>query len=76
MQSALYFCPKLIKFGFSRQISIEVSSVKFHENPSSGSRADTYEQTDGHDEIYQALFATLRTSLINRSCMSVANEML
>jgi len=27
-----------------------VSNTKFHINPSSGSRADTNGQTDGHDE--------------------------
>ena len=34
---------------FSRQI-FEYSNIKFHENPSSGSRAVPYGRTDGHDK--------------------------
>ena len=46
MYSDRYFCPILTKSGFSRQILIEVASIKFHENPSSGSRPETCGQTD------------------------------
>ena len=38
IQSARY-CSMLARFGVSRQM--EVPNIKFHENPSSGSRADT-----------------------------------
>ena len=40
MQSAHYFCSILTKFGMW-QIFIYVTKIKFHENPSSGSRAGT-----------------------------------
>jgi hypothetical protein len=39
-------CLILNKFGVSRQIFVKVLSFKFHENPSSGSRADTCGQMD------------------------------
>jgi hypothetical protein len=49
MLSAQYFCLILPKFGLSRQIFMEVSDIKFHENPSNRSRADTGKrrQTEG-----------------------------
>jgi hypothetical protein len=40
----------LTKFGFSQKISIRVLNIKFHVNPSSGSRADMCGQRDGHDQ--------------------------
>jgi len=40
----------LTKYGVPRHIVIEVPDIKFHGNPPSGNRADTCEQTDGHDE--------------------------
>jgi hypothetical protein len=33
-------------WSFSRHIFVKISNFRFHENPSSGSRADTYGQTD------------------------------
>jgi len=39
----------LTKNGVPRHIFIEVPNIKFHGNPYCGSRADTCEQTDGHD---------------------------
>jgi hypothetical protein len=38
---AVYLYSNLTKFGVSWQIFIQVPSMKFHGNPSSGSRADT-----------------------------------
>jgi hypothetical protein len=35
-----------MKFGFSRQIFEKVSKIKFHQNPSSGSRVVACGQTD------------------------------
>ena len=37
------------KLEFSRQISENYSDIKFHGNPSSGSRVVMYGWTDGHD---------------------------
>ena len=45
MYSAHYFCRILITFEFSRQIFEEVSNIKFHKNPSSGSRVLLCRQT-------------------------------
>jgi len=42
-----YSCPILVKLKFSRQISEKHANIKFHENPSSGSRAIPCKQTDG-----------------------------
>jgi hypothetical protein len=40
-------CPIVLpKFGFSQKIFTEVPSIKFYENPTGGSQADTCEQTD------------------------------
>ena len=41
------FCQILTKFGVFRHICVEVSSIRFHLNPSSGSRIATCGQTDG-----------------------------
>jgi hypothetical protein len=45
-----FFPPILIEIGISQQIFIKVSNTKFHGNSSSGSRADTWGQTDGLHE--------------------------
>jgi len=41
-----YSCPILRKLQFSRQIFEKHSSMKFHENPSSGSQVVTWGRTD------------------------------
>jgi hypothetical protein len=46
MQSNRYFCRILIKFEFSQQIFEKASNIKFHEYPSSGSRAVLCGRTD------------------------------
>jgi hypothetical protein len=47
MYSSGYCCQILIKFKFSQQIFKKFSNIKFHENPSSGSRVVPCGQTDG-----------------------------
>ena len=42
-----YYCQILIKLEFSRQIFKQYSNIKFHENPSSGSRVVPCRRTDG-----------------------------
>ena len=53
-QSTRYSCKILMKLGFSRRIFGISSNIKFHEDPSSGSRVvpcrRTYGQTDKTDE--------------------------
>jgi len=50
-----YSCAVLIKLEFSRQIFDKFSNIKFHENPSSGSRVVPYEQADrGADKQHEA----------------------
>jgi hypothetical protein len=44
-----YCCQILMKLEFSRRF-FEKLSVKFHENPSTGSRDVRFGQTDRHDE--------------------------
>jgi len=41
-----YFCPILTELQFSRHIFNTLPNTKFHENPFSGSHADTCGQTD------------------------------
>jgi hypothetical protein len=43
-------CQILTKFVASGQIFMDVPYIKFRGNPSSGTRADTCGQTDGHNE--------------------------
>jgi hypothetical protein len=45
MQSDLHFCQIVVKIEFSRHVFIRRPNMKFHENPSSRSRADKYGQT-------------------------------
>ena len=72
VKSALYFCPILTKFGFSRQILVKDSAIKFRSNLSNGSRADICEKrTDWRPDRQtwrhkQALFANLWTRLKTR----------
>jgi hypothetical protein len=47
MQRTRYFCPIFIKLKLSRQIFGKCSNIKFHENPSTGSRVVPCGQTDG-----------------------------
>jgi len=53
--STCYSCPILVKVAFSRQFFETNSNIKFHENPSSGSRVvpcgETDGQTDRHTEV-------------------------
>jgi len=54
----------LMKTEFSRQIFEKYSSIRFQENPSSGSQVVPCRQTDGHTwRRQQSLFAILRTRL-------------
>jgi hypothetical protein len=48
MSSTCYSCQISIKLAFSRQIFEKPSNIKFHENPSSWSRAVSEGRTDGH----------------------------
>jgi hypothetical protein len=82
MWSARCFCPILTKFGFSRQILIEVPNIKFHENSSSGSRADacgcTNGLTDGNVEAkrrYSKLIRRrLKTDTTTKTCPEEWNK--
>jgi hypothetical protein len=47
-----YCCQILMKLECSRQIFEEYSNIKFHENPSSGSRVVPCGPTDGQTNIY------------------------
>jgi hypothetical protein len=61
MWSARYFCPVLMKLEFSRQIFEKYSNMKFHENPSSGSRVVPCGRADGQMWRSQwSLFVTFR----------------
>jgi len=42
--------PILMKLEFSGQVFEESSNIKFHENPSNGSRVVPCGRTDGHEE--------------------------
>jgi len=46
MKSTRYSCSILMKLEFSQQTFEKYSNIKFHENPSSGSRVVTCGQAD------------------------------
>jgi len=52
-----YSCPILMKLEFSRQIFKKYSNIKFHENPSSGSRVVARRRTDGRTDMTKLTFA-------------------
>ena len=74
MWSTLYFCQILIKFEISQQIFEKFSNIKFHENPSSGSRVVPCGQTDGPTVTTKLIVvfrnfanAPIKVSLSNRT---------
>jgi len=52
MYSTHYSCQVLMKLEFSRQIFTKYSNIKFHENPSSGSRVIPCRQTDDQPDTW------------------------
>jgi hypothetical protein len=61
MWSARNFCHILTTLEFSRQVFEKYSNIKFHENPSSGSRVASWGQTEMTKLI--VVFAILRKRL-------------
>jgi hypothetical protein len=70
-QSSRYSCQILMTFEFPQQIFGKCSNIKFHENPSRGSRVvpcgRTEGRTNGQTDTRKLIvfFAILRTRLIN-----------
>jgi len=67
MYSNRYSYQILIKLEFSRHIFEKYSKIKFHENPSSGSRVVPCGQRDGHDEANRG-FSKFYQHAQNRYC--------
>ena len=65
-----YSCQILAKLEFSREDFEKSSNIKFHENPSGGSRVVPCGQTDRHDE------ANIRFSHKNQSANTKAMTLL
>jgi len=59
MYSTLHSCPILLKLEFSRHIFEKYSNIRFHENPSSESRAVPCGQTDGRTDVTKLIAAFL-----------------
>jgi hypothetical protein len=57
MYSTHYSCQILMKAEFSRQIFEKYSSIKFHENPPSGSRIVPRGRTDGQTDMTKLIVA-------------------
>jgi len=57
MQSTRYFCQILMKLKFSLHFLKKYSNIKFHENPSSGSRVVQCGQTDAWTDVTKLIFA-------------------
>ena len=55
--SARYSCPVLMKLYFSLQFFEKYPDVKFHENPSSGSRVVPYGKPDGRTDLTKLIVA-------------------
>jgi len=49
--STRYYCQILMELLFSQQIFERYRNIKFHEDPSSGSREDPRGRTDGHGGV-------------------------
>jgi hypothetical protein len=64
-----YSCQILVQFGIYWQICQNYSNNKFHENPSSGSRVDPYEQRDRQTDMTK-LLVTFR-NFVNASTNKV-----
>jgi len=47
-----YSCQKLMEFELPREILKKLSSIKFNENTSSGSRVEPCRRTDRHDDAF------------------------
>jgi hypothetical protein len=63
MQSSRYSCQILMEHEFSRQIFEKYSSIKFHKNPSIGSRFVPCGRTDGQKDTTKLIVAFC--SLVN-----------
>ena len=73
MQRTRFSCQILIILEFSRHIFGKYSSIKFYENPYSGSRFVSFERTDGHDGTwFQASAAKYKNSVL--LCYYAANS--
>jgi len=57
MYSTLYSCPILMTLEFSRKIFKHFSNIKFHKNPSSGSRVIPCGRTDGQTDTTKLIVA-------------------
>jgi hypothetical protein len=57
MQRTRYSCQILMKLEFSQQVLKESSYIKFHENPSSGSRVVPCGQTDARTDMKKLIVA-------------------
>jgi hypothetical protein len=57
MKSTRCFCQILLKFEFSQQIFEKVLEIKFHQNPSSGSRVVQFGQMNGRTDITKLVVA-------------------
>jgi len=74
-----YFCPIWMKMEFSGQIFETLSNIKFHENPSSGSRVVPYGQTDRRTDgqtdmtTLMVFFAILRSHLKSKALIVIKN---
>ena len=53
----LYSCPILIKLNFLDRSFEKCSDIKFHENPSSGSRVVPCGETDGQTDVTKIIVA-------------------
>jgi len=62
------FCAILTKCVVPLEIFLKILSIKFHTNPSSGSRADTSAKTDRHTETTKAF------SMFMQACLKGAEE--
>jgi len=51
MYSTRYSCQTLMKIEYSRQIFEQYTNIKFHENPSSGSRIVSRRETNGRTDM-------------------------
>jgi len=61
-----------MKLEFSRKIFEKYQNIKFHENPSSGSRVVLCRQTDGHTDRYDEFILAINQLDAQKFCFTVS----
>jgi hypothetical protein len=62
-----------MEFGFSQQVFEKYSNIKFHDNPSSGSRVVPYGRTDGRTDPTKVIVASRNFANASKKTVRVSS---